>query len=390
MKTNLRPTHFVAKILCLASMLALSLPIAASAQIPFDLPPGCVTDTLPAVPEDQIILICTPVPAENFNGTIVVYAHGYVNPQEPLSLPWEELAAFLPVLEILLQSGTIFATTSCSKNGYAIEQCGDNINDLVAEVKEQIPAELSPKVIATGASEGAGVISRLIENFPDIYNGALALCGPVAGLPYQIGYLGDFRVVFDYFFPGVIPRTGIYDLKFTSLDEWNEIKERIRAAVNERPKLAEQVFNVTDAAAQPGLLGESAVNILKFSVVGVKDLVETAGGRPYGNKWRWYRGSNNDRALNAGVERVRSTRQGRKYVRKFYNTSGDLQQPMVSLHTLQDDVVPYRHNWLFGFKALFQGNARQFLSLPVVRFGHCNFEPLEVFGAFWLLMMMVD
>jgi hypothetical protein len=77
-------------------------------------------------------------------------------------------------------------------------------------------------------------------------------------------------------------------------------------------------------------------------------------------------------------------------VRKFYNTIGDLQQPVVSLHTIQDDVVPYRHELLYKFKVLLQGNHRQFISLPVIRFGHCNFEPTEVFGAFWLLMMMAD
>ena len=59
MKNNLKKTHFLSKILCLASMLALSFPIAVSAQIPIDLPPGCVVGALPADPEDQIILICT-------------------------------------------------------------------------------------------------------------------------------------------------------------------------------------------------------------------------------------------------------------------------------------------------------------------------------------------
>ena len=34
---------------------------------------------------------------------------------------------------------------------------------------------------------------------------ALALCGPVGDFAGQIDYLGDFRVLFDYFFPGVIP-----------------------------------------------------------------------------------------------------------------------------------------------------------------------------------------
>jgi pimeloyl-ACP methyl ester carboxylesterase len=390
MKTNLKTKHFEAKVLYLVFLLVLSLPIGAYAQLSIPLPDNCSVGTLPTDSGYQITLTCMPVPADEFNGTIVVYAHGYVNPQEDLSLPEEELVAFWPVVEILLEHGMIFATTSCSKTGFAIEQCGDNINDLVDFVKDQIPQQISPKVLIAGASEGAGVASMLVEKYPDIYDGALTLCGPVGGMPYQIDYLGDFRVVFDYFFPDVIPRDGIYDLTSITLDEWNELKEVIKSAVDARPDLAKQVFKVTGAAAAPGLLGLSAVNILKFSVVGVKDLVETSGGKPFGNKWSWYRGSKNDRALNAGVERVGSTRKGRKYVRKFYNTTGDLQQPVVSLHTIQDDVVPYRHELLYKFKVWLQGNRRQFISLPVIRFGHCNFEPTEVFGAFWLLLMMAD
>jgi pimeloyl-ACP methyl ester carboxylesterase len=371
-------------------LLALGLPIAANAQPPIDLPPGCAVDFLPAYPENQIILTCMPL-AQYFNGTLVVYAHGYVNPQEPLELPWEELAAFWPVVEILLENGMAFATTSCSKNGFAIEQCGDNINDLVAFVEDQTPLGPPQKVLTVGASEGAGVAAMLVEKYPDIYDGALTLCGPLGGMPYQLDYLGGFRVVFDYFFPGIIPLDGIYDLTDVSIAEWDkDIKPAILSAVNAQPDLAEQVFKVTGAAGIPGLLGPSAVNILKFSVLGTKDLVKTSGGRPFGNKWRWYRGSDDDWALNAGVERVKSTRMGRKYARKYYNTTGDLQQPLVSLHTIQDDIVAYRHELLYKFKVLLQGRSRQLISLPVIRFGHCNFEPEEVFGAFLMLVMMAN
>jgi len=390
MKTYKKTKHFVIKIICLVWLLALGLPIAANAQSPIVLPSGCAVGILPAYPENQTILTCMPVSALNFNGTLVVYAHGYVSPQKSLELPWEELEAFLPVVEILLDNGMAFATTSCSKNGYAIEQCGDNINDLVAFIEDQTPPGLPQKVLVAGASEGAGVAAMLVEKYSDIYDGALTLCGPLGGMPYQINYLGDFRVVFDYFFPEVIPLDGIYDMTDVTLTEWDGIKAAILLAVNAQPDLAEQVFKVTGAAGIPEFLGPSAVNILKFSVLGTKDLVDTSGGRPFGNNWRWYRGSNDDRALNAGVERVKSTRQGRKYVRKYYNTTGDLQQPLVSLHTTQDDIVAYRHELLYKFKVLLQGNCRHFLSLPVIRFGHCNFEAIEVFGAFLMLAMMAD
>jgi len=77
----------------------------------------------------QLILICIP---PQWNGQLVVYAHGYVAPQQPLALPVGELTIdgqFVP--DKLLALGFAFATSSYSKNGYAIEQAGHDLNALV-------------------------------------------------------------------------------------------------------------------------------------------------------------------------------------------------------------------------------------------------------------------
>src|SRR5260370_5400390 len=37
------------------------------------------------------------------------------------------------------------------------------------------------------------------------YDGALVVCGVVGGAPLQFRHSGDGRVLFDYFFPGVLP-----------------------------------------------------------------------------------------------------------------------------------------------------------------------------------------
>ncbi len=79
---------------------------------------------------DQYVLICAPNPG--WNGDWVVYAHGYVAPQEELALPIDELTVngqFLP--ELVLSLGYGFATTSYTKNGFAIEQAVTDINALV-------------------------------------------------------------------------------------------------------------------------------------------------------------------------------------------------------------------------------------------------------------------
>ena len=138
----------------------------------------------------------------DFNGTLIIYAHGYVRPQEPLALP-EEFGEtdVREQVEQLLNLGFGVATSSYHKNGYAVEQAEADLNDLVAYVKLSEPDVDAVYII--GASEGALIATMLVEKYPEIYAGGLALCGPLAGTRYQIDYLADVRVLFDYFYPGV-------------------------------------------------------------------------------------------------------------------------------------------------------------------------------------------
>src|SRR5262249_24814806 len=61
------------------------------------------------------------------------------------------------------------------------------------------------KTYVVGTSEGGLIAIDLAEGFPSQYNGALSVCGVVAGAPISWQRTGDGRVVFDYFFPGVLP-----------------------------------------------------------------------------------------------------------------------------------------------------------------------------------------
>jgi pimeloyl-ACP methyl ester carboxylesterase len=402
------------KIVVVLSLLALNWPMAAHSADPpapppaIDIPAGCTLGSLPADPQDQLILTCMP---DDFNGTLVVYAHGYVSPQEPLALPLEEIQNFVPIIEVVLNSGFAFATSSYSKNGYAIEQAGEDLNALVAYFKQSVaPPDSVKKVLITGASEGGVIAAMLVEKFPKIYAGGLALCGPLGGMPTQIKYLGDFRVVFDYFFADVIPLDGIYDFTINddvpiALPDWENaagggIKAAIRAAVADplNKKKVSQLFKVTGVSADPDhpqKAAEAAVDLLKFSVLGTQDILETTdpettdgNGRPFGNLSRRYRGSKDDRALNAGVERVESNAVGRRYVRDFYDTTGNLKRPLVTLHTTDDPLVPFKHELIYALKVAHEGRSSKLVSIPVFRDGHCEFKVDEVLGALVVLLLM--
>jgi pimeloyl-ACP methyl ester carboxylesterase len=361
----------------LALVLGLGAPALSHAQAP------CQDSAL----DGQLIRICIP---PQWNGQLVVYAHGYVAPQQSLALPIGELTIdgqFVP--DMLLSLGFAFATSSYSKNGYALEQAGQDLNALVDSFNQVVP-RAAHKVFIAGASEGGLITTMLVERFPEKYTGGLALCGPLGGAPHQLKYLGDFRVGFDSFFPDVFP-FGAVDVPSTAFLHLGTFVQAITEAIQSHPDATDQLFTVTRAARDPHDPAASAVttavSALFYSIVGTNDLLATADGNPYDNRFTRYRGSANDAALNVGVERVQADATARAYVRAFYGTTGQLHRPLVTLHTTLDPVVPFRHELLYAGKVLLAGRSGNLITLPVPRYGHCHFTIDEVLGAFALLLL---
>jgi pimeloyl-ACP methyl ester carboxylesterase len=385
------------RLIVIAGVIAMSLgaPSVASAQSPW--PPICQEGSLPShdpkYSDNQLILICIP---PNWNGQLVMYAHGYVPEQLDLALPVTEL--FLPdgtfVPNMVLSQGFAFTTTSYHKNGYAVEQARKDLNDLIKEFIARVPPGSLQKVFLIGASEGGEIAALMIEHFPDKYDGALALCGPIGGGPYQVQYLSDFRVVFDYFFPNVFS-FGVTDVPVNEFLNWETYAlTTIPLAMASDPNATLQLYSVTGAALDPldqTSTVRTALSILFYSIWGTNDLIETAGGMPYDNRSTQYEGSLDDDALNAGVERVQSDGRARAYMGRFYQTTGELHRPLVTLHNTLDPVVPFQHEVVYADLAAQVGNSDLFTSLPAQQqYGHCNFNVQEVAGAFGLLVQQAS
>jgi pimeloyl-ACP methyl ester carboxylesterase len=349
----------------------------------------CQTVSLPSndprFPASQITLTCIP---PDWNKDLVIYAHGYVDPSKQLEIPPElnlyqddgnPNLASLPA--VLLSQGYAFATTSYHKNGYNVEQGGQDIDALLAFVKQGLPRHAIKHVYLIGASQGALISTMLLERSPRTYNGgALSLCGAVGGWAYESQYTGDFAAVFNYFFPGVAAQG----------------PDKIAEAILSHQDLADQLFKVTGAAVDPLDLTTTSVSttlqVLSFSSLAAQlDLATTAGGSPYSNLRTRYRGSLDDRTLNAKVTRVGADRAAQRYVKHFYTPSGEIKRPIVTLHNPLDPVVPFRVEQIFAKRVREEGNARLLTSIPARHsYGHCFFDPDEILNAFGVLVAQVD
>jgi pimeloyl-ACP methyl ester carboxylesterase len=232
-------------------------------------------------------------------------------------------------------------------------------------------------------SEGGLVAALLAERSPDLFHSAVAACGPIGSFKGQIDSFGDFRVLFDYFFPGIIPGSPIA-IPPAVIAGWQTVyAPRVAAAINADRGRALELMRVSHAAYDPAhlaTLANTAVNMLSYNVLGANDAVAKLGGNPFSNRLRWYFGSSNDLRLNLSVQRFTATPAARAAL-ESYETNGNLRIPLVTLHTIGDEVVPFWHELLYLPKIDLSDRGR-FVPIPALRYGHCSFTSAEVSAAF--------
>jgi pimeloyl-ACP methyl ester carboxylesterase len=338
----------------------------------------------------SIYRIC--MPASGYNGMLVIWAHGFQDAGTPVSIPEDQLCTTSFCLPELVNGlGFAFATNSYSKTGLAVLQGEDDILDLVRifAARHGQPR----KVYLVGASEGGLITALGVEQHPNVFAAGLAACGPIGDFAYQLNYFGDARVTFQYFFPKAIPGDPLNPPPGL-VANWSAYYESTVKPIVFDPAnrhLLDQWVAVAhlpyDADNYLATVGVSVRDVLRYSVVNLKDAATTLGGFPFDNASRWYSGSDNDVLLNLLVRRV-SADPAAVAAMRAYNTTGVLARPLITLHTLRDQQVPYFHEQLYSLKTLFAGSLfTRHLAIPVDRYGHCNFTKEEALFSFAVMLL---
>ncbi|MFO7742967.1 MAG: hypothetical protein R6X31_11700 [Anaerolineae bacterium] len=340
-------------------------------------------------------LICWPEGWTADDGDLMVYAHGYMAPDRDIEIPQDQM-----VLNGVSITETVtgplfkaaFATTSYSANGLAVRPAIDDLLDLVDIFHHE---KGTPNhIYLVGVSEGGLITALSVEEHPLVYDGGLAMCGPYGDFQGQINHFGDFRVVFDYFFPNVMPGSPL-TITAEVMEEWEDgtlpqiISDTVGASEN-MTKVTEllTVTQVSPFKYDPPTSTESILNLLWYNVFATEDAKQKLGGQPFDNKGRPYEGSNDDDALNDGVERISGDPEALANMAQ-YQTSGKLSTPLVTLHTTGDPVVPYWHAAWYETKIAGEGRGAFHAHREVAVHGHCSFGFSDVFGAFGELKEMV-
>jgi pimeloyl-ACP methyl ester carboxylesterase len=322
---------------------------------------------------------------DNWNGKLILYAHGYQSPAGGPVLPFEDPiigGVFEAMRSVVVdQLGYALAYSSYRASGFALQEG--------VQATEQLRGIFISKfgtpqhIYLAGHSLGGMVALQVAEKHPTQYDAALVMCSFPGGSRAEIEYVYHNRAVFDVFYPNVLPGSVFDGEPLTLPDFLARYQVPIVSAVS-----ADPTGLIAAALAQqtrlPGNSPEELVTALLFATffhhISADDLLDRTSGKPFfDNQNTLYTpiaplpGTDAMFAhLNANVERVSSTPSAEQYVTRFYEPTGALKIPVLTLHTARDPVTPTWHEELYRNRVAAAGASNNLRQWLVPGFGHCN------------------
>lgn len=312
---------------------------------------------------------------ENWNGDLIVYAHGFIDPAAPIAFPTNDQIE--PTRDALLALGYAVAYSSYSENGLAIKDAAQRTHQLSGMFVRHFGRP--DRTYLMGHSLGGLVVVNLAERFPSQYDGALAMCGMIGGSQAQVDYIANVRILFDLFYPNALPGT-VADAS-ADVDITTVVIPAIVAAISADPTGALAISAITQTPVpftNATQLVESFIRAIGFNFRGFEDVFgRTHQHMPFDNSETIYTSAIVPAPVlafvNAQAERYETTPDAAAYLRHFYEPTGELSIPLLTLHNAFDPVVPIFHEALYAADVAAAGSSDLLVQQVVPTYGHCVF-----------------
>jgi hypothetical protein len=331
----------------------------------------------------------------NWNGKLVLWAHGYRG--EGLELTVDNH----PLRQFLLANGYAWAASSYSKNRYDPAQGAKDTHALTMLFNGKFGRP--SRTYITGASMGGHVTGIVAEQWPASYDGAMPICG----------VMGDYEL-FDYFLDfNVAAQTlsGVGKTYPYGADYLSATVPATKAALgpafpfalNAQGQALAALVQLRSGGVRPlfqqGWLFWNGVAGDFLFGLGVGDgTLPRQPGVAVQNSDVVYQ-FDTDPALSAAeilfnsqVQRVTADPQARRRngLANVAPTTGDLRIPMLTLHTLGDLFVPFHMQQEYARRVAAKGGAHLLVQRATRDYGHCTFTPTELVTTFVDLVKWVE
>jgi pimeloyl-ACP methyl ester carboxylesterase len=366
------------------------------------------------------------VPA-NWNGTLFLYSHGYVFPG---STPVATDAGDPLTGAAMLSQGYALAGSSYSQEGWALQQA---FHDQIALLNHFDSTCGQPsRTVAWGHSLGGIITAGLVQLFPERFTAALPMCGVVAGGLGTWNQALDGAFAFDVLLAGnTLPIVNLDQLTSAQLNQAFGTAEGVLGAAQNTPKGRARIALLaalgdipgwfTPLSLEPGNTDfatqevnqydwESQVDFA-FAFFARAELEARAGGNPswntgvdYGIQLAQSSDLNEVEALYAGAglnlqhdldtlnntTRIAADPNAVQYLRRYVTFDGDLDLPVLTMHTTGDGLVVNQDEQSYAQVAEQNGDASMLRQVFVSRAGHCSFTPAETLAAVQTLINRVN
>jgi pimeloyl-ACP methyl ester carboxylesterase len=337
----------------------------------------------------------------NWNGKLVMYAHGYAGTGNVLTVQNPQIRRYL------IANGYAWAASSYSKNYYDVRVGVEDTNALANSFNKIAadngrPLSAPSRVYITGVSMGGHITAAAIEEetFRTAknkvrYNGAVPMCG----------VLGDTEL-FDYFGGAQVTAQALAGVPNSPITSWTTVQPQVTSALFTR-------FPATPVATTAQ--GDKFKSVLKNLTGGERPMFEL--GLAYGGSFSAVYGVfgldgtvngilnksaldttrftyviDNDpagsAALNASAQKISPVADANRLrtdgLRWVPVTPGNISVPVVTLHTLGDLYVPFSMEQIYQKRVAAKGNANLLVQRAVRGATHCDFtvaEQAETFEA---------
>jgi pimeloyl-ACP methyl ester carboxylesterase len=351
-------------------------------------------------------------PSGSWNGTLFLYSHGYVvpgaaNPAEdvgdPITGAW------------LLSHGYALAGSSYATTGWAIQQAlPDQVNTL--KVFDQSYGK--PRTtIAWGHSLGGIITAGLIQDYPELFNAALPMCGVLSGGVATWNTALDAAFAFQQL---IDPAIQVVNIKNPTANL--EAGEAAVAAAQQTPQgrarlalaaaLSDTPGWFTPLSPEPGATDYAAQEANQFlwdtevTFPFVLDFRAELEARAGGNV-SWNTGVNYAADLSKSVDlaevkalyqtaglslttdlqtlnsapRITADPFAVAYLAKYISFDGHISIPVLTMHTTGDGLVVPENEQAYSSVVDRAGNGNLLRQIFVDRAGHCAFTPAETITA---------
>ena len=295
----------------------------------------------------------------DWNRRLVVHAHGGPRTGAPeAGDPLEDLDRF----SVMVRRGYAWVGSTYRRGGYGVRMAAEDADN---SRKAFWGLYGRPeRTLLHGQSWGGNVAAKLAELFAlDVegrrnYDGVLITNGVVTGGTRAYQFRAGLRAVYQFYCRNhPAPDEPAYPvwqgLPAGAEMTRAELRRRVEACTGldkgARDRTPAEAGRLRDILAVTGVGEDQLVAHLAWATFLFQDLVHERldGGNPFDNSTVIYRGSSDDEALNAGVERFSADPDAVAKLAYDADLSGLIVLPTLTLHALRDPTVSYRSEAIY-------------------------------------------